>query len=896
MRGRENLRIISNSNTGFNQIAHESKRESKESKELKQRIDLIYSLEFEEGISSILTESESVFLNKTLSKIKLVLFETLPKAQLEERIIKDFLKQQDEKLFDKYYNTKKFFLKVFNEYKKNPKFVEALSKFRKHCNKCSDTPIHNCKSSLFMVRENNEIKYVFCSGCKEVFQAKSIILYCSSCQVDFFSSVVSSSDEMLYQPATWENYHCGSMMKEQMHCLKCKEGLFIRLSDNYLICSKCKFSSDPSKIIWICASCKSEFQSQAKIYNPIEFKIIKNIIKEALLNKVAAIPTYNKCCVSDKNSTFFHKNSCKGELFLSEMKKKPILVCSKCKSIISLEGFSWTCPKCNNMFLDEDKKVQRSQVSTSETAKDSECLSPHNMSKSNTAKNLEEEKNLYVKKSIQMSSNSNFFTKDKNMKSLDKTLEEKGKARNHSVYKFNKNSKLDKKENETNLIHISEEDNDETQKSKSKFSKFLQNALEIESKQVITKENINNINVNISANISPRIFLNELEIQKKPIILSQTAYPSEGINQQFKQKNIEVKAFSNRKPQPFEEEQQIIINHSKNFVDGKSPRKSLEITDIYKLPISHIEIRTPKKIIEKNVEEVAKDVPAFEPVSSDEFNFNIEDYKILSSIGEGSFGIIYACENIQTKEKFALKKIIVNSEDEMESFVKEYKLIRKAKHKNILTIYGMCKKVLDFSTRVLYIIMELSNSDWDKEIKSRYKLNNFYKENELISLIKQTTESLAFLQGNGISHRDIKPQNILVFPNQLVKIADFGEAKEIRLSKKQMGTLRGTELYMSPVLFSALRMNSSNNVEHNAYKSDVFSLGYCILYAATLSFQILYDIRNVTNQKNILNILKRYLMKRYSMKLIELVARMIDVSEVMRFDFIELNEYLNMNF
>jgi hypothetical protein len=896
MRGRENLRIVSNANTGFNQIAHESKRESKEHKELKQKIDRIYSVEFEEGISSILTESESVFLNKTLSKIKLVLLETVPKSQLEERIIKDYLKQQDEILFDKYYNTKKFFLKVFNEYKKNPKFVEVLSKFRKHCNKCSDTPIHNCKSSLFMVRENNDIKYVFCSGCKEVFQAKSIILYCSCCQVDYYSSIVDKSEEMIYQPATWENYHCGSLMNEQMHCLKCKEDLFIRLTDNHLFCLKCKFSSDPTKIIWICGSCKSEFQSQAKIYNLIEFKIIKNIIKEALLNKVAAIPTYNKCCVSDKNTTFFHKNSCKGELFLSEMKKKPILVCSKCKSIISLEGFSWTCPKCNNVFLDEDKKVQRSQVSTSETAKDLECLSPHNMSKSNTVNNLEDEKNLYVKKSIQMSSNCNFFTKHKNSKNLEVSLEDKGRARNHSVYRYTKNTKIEKKENETNLIHISEENVEETHNSKSKFSKFFQNSKELGSNQIITRENINNINVNISVNISPRISLNELEIQKKPIINSKSAYTSEGTNLHFKHKVNEIQGFSDRKPQPIDEEKQIIINHSKNIVDDKSPKKFLEMTEMDKLPVSHIEIRTPKKIIEKKIEEFTKDVPSFEPESTDEFNFNIEDYKILSSIGEGSFGIIYACENLKTKEKYALKKIIVNTEDEMESFVKEYKLIRKAKHKNILTIYGMCKKVLDFSTRVLYIIMELSNCDWDKEIKSRFKTNNLYKENELISLLKQITESLAFLQGNGISHRDIKPQNILVFPNQLVKIADFGEAKEIRISKKQMGTLRGTELYMSPVLFTALRMNSSNIVEHNAYKSDVFSLGYCILYAATLSFQILYDIRNVTNQKNILNILKRYLMKRYSMKLIELVARMIDVSEVMRFDFIELNEYLNMNF
>ena len=50
-----------------------------------------------------------------------------------------------------------------------------------------------------------------------------------------------------------------------------------------------------------------------------------------------------------------------------------------------------------------------------------------------------------------------------------------------------------------------------------------------------------------------------------------------------------------------------------------------------------------------------------------------------------------------------------------------------------------------------------------------------------------------------IVHRDIKPQNILKFNNGLYNIADFGEAKEIKISK-QLNTLRGTELYMSPLL------------------------------------------------------------------------------------------------
>ena len=276
--------------------------------------------------------------------------------------------------------------------------------------------------------------------------------------------------------------------------------------------------------------------------------------------------------------------------------------------------------------------------------------------------------------------------------------------------------------------------------------------------------------------------------------------------------------------------------------------------------------------------------------------FNIEDYKIISNIGEGSFGVIYSAENQISKEKFAMKKIIVNNDEDLKLFMNEFELVNRFPHKNILKIFGLCSKVLDFSTKVLYIQMELAITDWDKEIKNRFKTNSFYKENEIILILKQIVQSLSFLQEKGISHRDVKPQNILIFPENIYKVADFGEAKEMKISNKQLETLRGTELYMSPILFTTLRNTSKNNVQHNTYKSDVFSLGYCILYAATLSFKVLYDIRHVNNQKNVINTIKTYLGKKYSSTFIEMVCSMVDVNESQRFDFAMLNKHLRDNF
>ena len=271
--------------------------------------------------------------------------------------------------------------------------------------------------------------------------------------------------------------------------------------------------------------------------------------------------------------------------------------------------------------------------------------------------------------------------------------------------------------------------------------------------------------------------------------------------------------------------------------------------------------------------------------------FTLENFKILQTIGEGSYGIIYLVEENVTNIKYAMKKILINNEAQLITFSKEYEIIHEIKHKNVLKIKGLSHKKLDETTHVLYILMELAKGDWDKEIKHRASNKNYYSEEELIYIIRQLVDALYYLQEMNIAHRDIKPQNILIFDHKVFKLADFGEAKEVKLmTQKHKGTLRGTELYMAPVLFNSL--DHDHIVEHNPYKSDVFSLGYCVLFAATLSFNILYELRKVSNKKMIFSVINKYLSERYSSKFIVLMSRMVENNEKYRFDFIELKGFI----
>ena len=275
--------------------------------------------------------------------------------------------------------------------------------------------------------------------------------------------------------------------------------------------------------------------------------------------------------------------------------------------------------------------------------------------------------------------------------------------------------------------------------------------------------------------------------------------------------------------------------------------------------------------------------------------FNLEDYSVYRKLGEGSYGIIHCIIHEKTKEKFALKKIIAHSLKKISEFTKEFELVHICHHPNILKIYGLNINILDQSTYSLQVLMEKAERDWDKDIKRRLQERKYYTEDELVSIMKQLTSALLFMKEKlNITHRDIKPQNVLIFNDGVFKLADFGEAKEIKI-KKNLNTLRGTELYMSPALYNGLKVNQ-DDVAHDPFKSDLFSLGFCLVYASTFNFNLLYEMRNINNDEIIRKKIREQLKDNYSEKFIWILTKMVELEEKNRFDFKELADELEKNY
>ena len=100
---------------------------------------------------------------------------------------------------------------------------------------------------------------------------------------------------------------------------------------------------------------------------------------------------------------------------------------------------------------------------------------------------------------------------------------------------------------------------------------------------------------------------------------------------------------------------------------------------------------------------------------------------------------------------------------------------------------------------------------------------------------------------------------------------------------------------MSPALYNGLKVNK-DDIEHDPFKSDLFSLGFCLVYAATMNFNLLYELRNLNDNEQIRNRIRGQLKDNYSNKFIEIIIKMVELEEKNRLDFRELYDEIEKNY
>ena len=193
----------------------------------------------------------------------------------------------------------------------------------------------------------------------------------------------------------------------------------------------------------------------------------------------------------------------------------------------------------------------------------------------------------------------------------------------------------------------------------------------------------------------------------------------------------------------------------------------------------------------------------------------ISHYKILEKLGEGGMGVVYKAEDLNLKRAVALKFLPPNfsaDEDVKQRFIHEAQAASALNHTNICSIHA-----IEEFERQQFIDMEFVEG---KTLGALLKGKELSLK-ELVAIALQIAEGLNAAHKKGIVHRDIKPDNIMVTDDRLVKIMDFGLAKLKGSSKltKTHSTL-GTLSYMSP---------EQAHGEEVDQRSDIFSFG-AVLY------------------------------------------------------------------
>ena len=335
------------------------KKEILNIEKLKEKINLMYENEYKEIFKQILIISKEDFMSFISNGVKILLIEIYGEENINNKILlnlqEELYKEYEKEYLINYDKLNKFWKNLEKE--KNDIEKYYLTNFRKHCCESLNYAFHNCqneKSKFIKYEENNKIKYVICIECQIVYFSNCILCYCSFCNKNYYSSILSKEEKNNLFIATWEKYHCEKIINEKMKCLKCKSDFYINVESKNLICLKCNLKINPNKIVWTCKNCKKDFKSKVIIYNPIEYERIKKIIQQTLNIKHRAHPKKIPCCkLNIFNTEFFHQKNCNGILYEGELDNKIIIVCEKCNAVNFNDKFIWTCPKCFNRFRDK---------------------------------------------------------------------------------------------------------------------------------------------------------------------------------------------------------------------------------------------------------------------------------------------------------------------------------------------------------------------------------------------------------------------------------------------------------------------------------------------------------------------------------------------------------------
>jgi serine/threonine protein kinase len=203
----------------------------------------------------------------------------------------------------------------------------------------------------------------------------------------------------------------------------------------------------------------------------------------------------------------------------------------------------------------------------------------------------------------------------------------------------------------------------------------------------------------------------------------------------------------------------------------------------------------------------------------------IDGYEVLSTIGEGSFGVVRRVKRVRDGQVLCWKELNYGAmtNEERKCLINEVNILQKTRHSNIVRYLD---RVIDKKDRRLMIVMELCAGGDLMTLIQRHKTRQQpFPESFIWKILSQLCLALDALHANDegggpILHRDLKPANVLLDTHHNAKLGDFGLASQLASSHALAKTHLGTPFYMSPEQISEQEYSS---------KCDTWAVG-CIVY------------------------------------------------------------------
>jgi serine/threonine-protein kinase len=213
-------------------------------------------------------------------------------------------------------------------------------------------------------------------------------------------------------------------------------------------------------------------------------------------------------------------------------------------------------------------------------------------------------------------------------------------------------------------------------------------------------------------------------------------------------------------------------------------------------------------------------------------------YRVRSTLGTGGMAVVYKAEDAILERCVALKTLHRRYAEEpsfRSRFKQEARVMASLDHENVVKVYDICQ-----DGEVPFIVAEYIDGRDVGEVLTGAP-EGYLSEQLTKKIAEQLLEALAYAHEHGVIHRDVKPSNILITGDEVVKVADFGIARVVEAEEVgKPGEIIGSARYMSPEQLKG---------EETTPQSDLYSVGILLYHCLTGNPPFSGDAGSVARQQ-----------------------------------------------